>query len=140
MGSIALLTLLLGGVAVTCLLVLLSQLSSLGAQSEEPVGPMEATRPEAPPPALVPGNLRTLIGGESARWKREHSWTQLVTLLDDIERRLGGTPPSELPPEEYSAAWLDQRVARIEAVAGPLPSPMRPLALQPTKPRRWKRT
>lgn len=138
MNPVAIVLILLMLVGVCCVMAALSQLWAAGGGGDDPVGPTQprSQRPAAPP--VVPATFRSLIHRETSQWQQVHQWEALTQQLDRLEIEFGRNP-SMPAPESFSAEWLDQRIAQIEAVAGPLPAPLRPPAPRPQRRSLWKK-
>jgi len=138
MSIVGIAAIVLAIVGASCVVGALGQIWAVGGRAEDPVGPWRTQVPFAPPPPPIPRDLNSLIWGETSGWQRPEQWEALLFRLDRLETELGGTPPTELPPPIYSEFWLDQRLERIEALAGPLPGEM-PTHVPTPSNQRWKK-
>ena len=133
-GLAAILIAVVGGIA---LLVALAWLYDVGGEPEDPVGLWRGRRAEASKPPALPRDFDTLIWNETSGWRQENTWLAAQESLDRLEVEFGG---SALPArsEHFDSGWLDQRLTRIETLAGPMPGSMaRPVTAR--KVPFWKR-
>jgi len=138
MNTIAIILVVLLVVGIGSVAAALAQLWAVGGGGEDPVGPRlpRSQSPAAPP--VIPGTFRSLIRGEAHEWKDAVQWQALTQRLDQLEVAFGSVP-SRPAPENYSAAWLEQRLTHIETLAGPLPEPLRPTTPIVRSRMPWKR-
>jgi|GEM_PF-1642136 len=132
-GLISVLVALGGG---TLLLIAVATAFDIGDSGERPVGPWKAQRQDIDDTPTSPTSFRSLVHGEAFGWRQERPWERLQMQLDELEQDFGGVPPERRA--NFDEDWLEQRLVRIEQLAGPMPAPMDRPVVQRSTPF-WKR-
>ena len=117
MSTLAIVVVVLASTGGVALALTLMQASNHAGPGEDPVGGWSSSHTASVPATTGPRELRSLLTAERTRWQQPGAWENLVARLNNLQIALGG-PPSPPAPPSYSPKWLEERVTRIEALAG----------------------